>query len=129
MAIVTSNAAAITIAGESPICPKSIQINIDLELKDLQCSASNGFKRSAAGNVSWGGSANFIMDTGSGLSAADVFNAVKNRTLVAVSVAITGGITLSGQAFVTNATVNAPENNDPVEVSVTFTGDDQPTIA
>ncbi len=45
MAIITANAAVLTIAGEAAICPKSLTFQADLELKDLQCSASNGFKR------------------------------------------------------------------------------------
>jgi hypothetical protein len=129
MAIITANAAVLNIAGEAAICPKSLTFQADLELKDLQCSASNGFKRSAAGNVSWQGSGSFILDSGSGLSGADVLNAVKNRALIAISLAITGGPTITGNAFMTNAQLNIPENNDPIEVSFTYTGDDSFTIA
>lgn len=129
MAIISSNSVVFSLGGETAVCPKTTTLQFDLELKDLQCSASNGYKRSSAGNVSWQGTSTFVADTGAGLSMADIFNGVKNRALVAVSIAVTGGSTFTGNVWVTNATLNAPENADPVELSITFTGDDAPTIA
>jgi hypothetical protein len=129
MAVITSNAGVLLINGESAICPKSITLKMDLELKDLQCSASNGYKRSAAGNVSWDGSLNMVMDSGAGFTAADAMNALKSRVVKTISLAITGGFTFTGNAFITNVTNNLPENNDAIDISVSFTGDDEPTIS
>ena len=129
MAIITSNAAVLSIGGETAVCPKSATLKLDLELKDTQCSAANGWKRSAVGNKSWEMSMNFIMDDGAGLEVSDLTTAWNARSLVAGSLAITGDITATGDGYITNITINAPENVDPIEVSVTLTGDDDLTIS
>ena len=113
MAIITSNAAVLSIGGETAVCPKSATLKLDLELKDTQCSAANGWKRSAVGNKSWEMSMNFIMDDGAGLEVSDLTTAWNARSLVAGSLAITGDITATGDGYITNITINAPENGDP----------------
>jgi len=129
MAIITSSAVAMSIGGEVPTCPQSATLKMATELKDLQCSASNGWKRSAAGNKSWEMTLNFVLATDGALTLTDIHTAWNASAVIAVSFAITGSITASGDGWITNVDVNAPENNDPVTVSVTITGDDDLSIA
>lgn len=129
MAVITTSAVAMSIGAEVPTCPQSATLKMATELKDLQCSASNGWKRSAAGNKSWEMTLNFALTTDGALTLADIHAAWDAAAVIAVSFAITGSITASGDGWITNVDVNAPENNDPVQVSVTITGDDELTIA
>lgn len=129
MAIISSNAAVLTIAGGVAECPKSATLKMGLELKDTQCSASNGWKRSAKGNKFWEMSLNFILTDGSGLSVQDLHTAWDAAEPVTASLAVTDGFTASGDGFITDITVNAPENAEPIEVSVTLTGDDELSLS
>lgn len=129
MAVITSSAVAMSIGGEVPSCPQSATLKMSTELKDLQCSASNGWKRSAAGNKSWEMTLNFALTTDGALTLTDIHTAWDAAAVIAVSFAITGSITATGDGWITSVDVSAPENNDPVTVSVTITGDDDLAIA
>lgn len=124
MAIITSNLVALSIGGEVAACPTSMSLKLSTELKDTQCSASNGWKRSAVGNKSWEMSLNMIYTTDGALTPADIVTAWLAGAVVAVTFVVTGGINYGGDAYITNVDINAPENADPVTVSVTLTGDD-----
>lgn len=129
MALITSNLAVLTINSEVAVCPKSSTFQADLDLKDLQCSASNGTKRFAPGNYGWSGSGTFNYDTAAGLSLNDLLAALKSRTTKTFSLAYTGGVTITGNVWITNVTSNNPENSEVVEISYTYTGDDDFTVA
>lgn len=129
MAIITSNLVALSIGGEVASCPTSMELNLSSELKDVQCSASNGWKRSAIGNSSWSMKLNMTYTDDGALTPADIVAAWKARVLIAVAYVVTGGISESGDGWITNVVINAPENSDPVTVSVDITGDDELTTA
>lgn len=124
MAILTSNLASLSIEGEVASCPTSIELNLSTELKDTQCSASNGWKRSAVGNKSWSAKLNMIYTDDGALTPADITTAWAANTLVDVVFAVTGGITATGTGYITNVVISGPENADPITVSVDITGDD-----
>lgn len=129
MAVITSSAVAMSIGGEVPSCPQSATLKMATELKDLQCSASNGWKRSAAGNKSWEMTLNFALTTDGALTLTDIHTAWDAAVVIAVVFAITGSLSVEGDGWITNVDVNAPENNDPVTVSVTITGDDELAVS
>lgn len=124
MAILTSNLASLSIQAEVASCPTSIELNLSTELKDTQCSASNGWKRSAVGNKSWSAKLNMIYTDDGALTPADIVTAWLANTLVTIVFAITGGITKTGTGYITNVVISGPENADPITVSVDITGDD-----
>ena len=125
MAILTSNLASLSIEGEVASCPTSIELNLSTELKDTQCSASNGWKRSAVGNKSWSAKLNLIYTDDGALTPADITTAWAANTLVDVIFDVTGGITATGTGYITNVVISGPENADPITVSVDITGDDE----
>lgn len=125
MAILTSNLASLSIEGEVASCPTSIELNLSTELKDTQCSASNGWKRSAVGNKSWSAKLNMIYTDDGALTPADITTAWAANTLVDVIFDVTGGITATGTGYITNVVISGPENADPITVSVDITGDDE----
>lgn len=124
MAILTSNLASLSIEGEVASCPTSIELNLSTELKDTQCSASNGWKRSAVGNKSWSAKLNMIYTTDGALTPADIMAAWLAGATVTVVFAVTGGISYTGEGYITNVVISGPENADPITVSVDITGDD-----
>lgn len=125
MAILTSNLVSLSIGGEVASCPTSMSLKLSTELKDTQCSASNGWKRSAVGNKSWEMSLNMIYTDDGALTPADIVTAWLAGTTVAVAFTVTGGINYEGDGYITNVDINGPENADPITVSVTITGDDE----
>lgn len=125
MAILTSNLVTLSIGGEVASCPTSMSLKLSTELKDTQCSASNGWKRSAVGNKSWEMSLNMIYTDDGALTPSDIVTAWLAGTTVAVVFAVDGGISYEGDGYITNVDINGPENADPITVSVTITGDDE----
>ena len=131
MALLTSNNTVLQINSETAVCPKQWNFQSDLELKDLQCNLVNGAKRFTAGNYGWSGSGSFIYDTGSGLTAADLLAHLKSRVVKPFSGAFgtgAGSITITGTVFINNVNIDAPDGGEVVNVSFSYTGDDDFTV-
>lgn len=118
------------IGGTALGCLQNASFNGTMDTKDVACAASNGYKDYAAGLVGWSLSGQWI-DTEEVSQAATILALWKARGVITAMWELTGtgGITISGDAFITAVGGSANKvSGDPATFDITVTGKGEPTI-
>ncbi|QNE38992.1 hypothetical protein F1C16_05200 [Hymenobacter sp. NBH84] len=108
-------------------CVQSLSFSTEVEMVDVTCAASNGFRQQVPGTESWSGDLNSVLrefneaEQASNVSIMDVYTKLKNGSLVDVEYTF-GGFRFSAKAYIQNVSIDSSGPSDAVTWSASLQG-------